>query len=292
MTNLKTIHSFLLVDSALLAADALAPDSTSTKPDWLLPVYNEAAESVSPLVIDILAAYDSGQLAVMMTMLNAASPQVHASLIDTSLPHSELVQHLRRFIMIRTDDGRALTLRFADCLGLPVLATTFSSEQWMAFTGPIERWCIHDRDGVLRDLPLSDRHHVPASTPLVLTARQLESLAEATAPDEMIADIREMRHNRGMPGSMMEQHRWASAARQLWRNAGNVDKLVLRWLTAAALDTRGAVLSQHQVPSLLALDDKDTIRVRLDEAAAQVKAPLRCEPRGGTLTDKHYGECP
>ena len=293
MTNLQTIRSFLLVDSALLAAEALAPDATGTRPGWLLPVYDEAAVSVSPLVIDIQAAYDCGELAAMMIMLNAARPQVHVSLIDTSLSHPGLVQHMRRFIMIRTDDGRALTLRFADCLGLPVLAATFSAEQWSAFASPIKRWCVHGRNGALCDLPLADRQKTPALTPLVLTGRQLEALAEATAPDEMIADIREMRHNVGMRGSSLEQHKWASEARQLWRSAGNVDKLVLRWLTAAAVDTRGAVFDQRQIPSLLALHDTAAIRVGLDDAATQAKASLQCEPRQPIPSTKQtYGEYP
>lgn len=266
MTILQTIRSYLLVDSALLSANA-----SSARPDWLLPVYNEAAGPVSPLVIDIQAAYDCAALTDMMALLNAASPQLHVSIIDTALSHAALVQHLRRFIMIRTEDGRALTLRFADCLGLPVLAETLSAEQWAAFAGAVKRWCVHGRDGALRDLPLPDRDQKPAPTPLALTARQLEALAEATAPDEMLADIREMRHGLGMPGSGVEQHKWATEARQLWRTAENVDRLVLRWLTAAALDTRGAVLGQQQVLSLLKQQDTAAIRVGLNEAVTQAK---------------------
>jgi hypothetical protein len=262
--NISTaITPYLLIDSALLARDASARQS------WLLPVYDNAAASIGPLVIDVQAAWDSNDLDAMMTLLNAAHPQVHVSIIETTLSHTALVQHLRRFIMIRTETGKDFTLRFADCLGLPMLAAIFTDEQWAALAGPMVRWCVHGRDGRLLILPLADVRQTPASTPLVLTSPQLDALAEATAPDATIADIREMRHDLDMPGSGVEQHQWASAARQLWRHAGNVDRLVLRWLTAAALDTHGAVLTQSRLPSLLALENVAAIRAGLDDATRQ-----------------------
>jgi hypothetical protein len=275
MTTQRTIHSFLLIDGAVLAPSVPVPVDSSIRPGWLIPVYDETVASIGPLVIDIQAACDSGELATPMALLNAAYPQLHVSIIDTALPHAGLVQHLRRFIMIRTHDGRALTLRFADCLGLPVLAATLSAEQWAALAGPVKRWCVHRRDGALCDLPLPDPQQIAASTPLVLGARQLEDLAEATGPDEMIANIREMRHDRPMAGSASEQHQWAFDARHMWRSAGNTDLIVLRWLTASALDTSGAVLRQTRLPSVLALQDKAAIRAGLDDAMGRlIKTPV------------------
>jgi len=284
MTYLQTIHSCLLVDGALLAPTLPASAGAVDRPNWLLPVYEEAARAVSPLVIDMEAAYESGQLTDMMAMFNAVRPQVHVSIVDTDLSPAAFTEHLRRFIMIRTDDGRAFTLRFADCLGLPVLAATFSAEQWTSFAGPVKRWCVHGRDGALRDLPLPDRELPPCSTPLALTARQLADLAEATAPDEMLADIREMRHDRGMRGSASEQHRWATDARRLWRSAGSSDRLVLRWLTEAVLDSGGAVLGQSGLSSLLALNDTAAIRAGLKDAVERADTRPAHRPDGAPKT--------
>jgi hypothetical protein len=270
MTHLPTNHSFLLIDSAMLG-EAVAGD----RPDWLIAVYGDGAASVSPLVIDMQAVCDSGELDTMMAMLNAAHPQLHASIIDTPLSHAALVQHLRRFIMIRTDDGHALTLRFADCLGLPLLAATLGAEQWAAFAGPVARWCVHGRDGALHDLPLADPRQAPSSTPLVLSATQLAALADATAPDEMLANIREMRHDADLPGSVPDRHRWAVDARHAWRSAGSTDLLVLRWLTEAALDTGGAVLREPDLPSMLALQDQAAVRASLKNAVAQAANRVR-----------------
>jgi hypothetical protein len=277
MKSLETIQSFLLVDSALIPSAALASVDSSVRPRWLIPIYDEIAASVSPLVIDMHAAQECGELAVMMLLLNAAHPQLHVSIIDTSLSHAALIQHLRRFIMVKTHDGQAFTLRFADCLGLPVLAGVFNVEQWTALAGPIKRWCVHGRTGALSDLPMPDRQLTPASTPLILTAQQLVALAEATAPDEMIANIREMRHDRPIAGSMLEQHQWAVEARSLWRSVGSNDLLVLRWLTAAALDTRGGVLKQPCLIPILMLQDEAAIRAGLDDVVAQASEQLACD---------------
>lgn len=263
--NVQNLRSFLLVDSAQLASAASVRIELSDRLTWVLPVYGEAAISVSPLVIDIHGAYECDQLDEMITMLNALHPQLHVSIMDTALSHAALVEHLRRFIMIKTDDRRALTLRFADCLGLPVLADAFSAEQWSTFAAPIGRWSVHCRNGALRTLPQPDRQLAPVPTPLVLTQQQIAVLAEATAPDEMIANIREMRHDMPMPGSPLEQHAWAVAARQIWRSVGSADLLVLRWLTAAALDSRGKALEQPYLPELLVLQDKSAVRLGLGE---------------------------
>jgi hypothetical protein len=91
----------------------------------------------------------------------------------------------------------------------------------------------------------------------------LEELAEAAAPDMLIAHIRDARHGDDLPGTAAEQHRWATEARLVWRAAGHVDDLVLRWLTAAALDTQGAVLRLASLPSLLAQPDQGAIRAAL-----------------------------
>lgn len=262
----STLHttSFLLIDGALaglvLAGPALAEDD---RPGWLHPLYSDDATAVGPLLIDIEAAQEAGQLDEMMALANAVRPQLHASLIDTALSHAELIEHLRRFIAIRTESGQAFTLRFADCVALPNLATIFSPAQWAAVAGPIVRWCVHGRNGAMLTLPDADAAVAPAQTPLVLTAQQFDEVAEAAAPDMLLAHIRDARHGDELPGNAAQQHCWASEARQLWRAAGNAHDIVLRWLTTAALDTGGAVLRLHSLPALLEQPEQSAIRAGL-----------------------------
>jgi hypothetical protein len=259
MTTRTKLGSFLLVDGAQLAIADLAVPLPDAAPGWLTHVYDAGAAAVSPFLVNIAAAsVDGGDQ--MMALFTALQPQLHASLIDATLSHEALTQHLRRFIMIRTEAGKAYTLRFADCTVLPILATVLTPAQWAALVGPIARWCVHGLDGALQTLPAADPAVYPATTPLVLTVEQLAALAEAGAPSVMLAHLLDINHGVALPGSPAEQHRWASDARLLWRSAGNLDEIVLRWLTSAALATAGRILQQPHLPGLLGGADPGAIR--------------------------------
>ena len=243
--------SYLLIDGAQLAVAELSAPQPDDARDWLAPVYDASAAVVTPLVIDIEAVCRAGAVDYMMGIAAALQPQLHASVIDTTMSHEALTQHLRRFIMIRTNAGKAYTLRFADCSVLPILAAAFTPPQWAALAGPLARWCVHDFDGKLRQLPPADTTLSPAPTPLVLSDDQLALLHEATAPSMMLAHLFDIGHGEAMPGTSFEQHRWATKARFIWRSAGNTDDIALRWLTSAALATRGQVLNLSRLPTLL-----------------------------------------
>ena len=264
--------SFLLIDGAQLAAAELpipAPDEHSA---WLTHLYDDDAAAVSPLLINIEAAHDAGAGDLMMDLINALQPKLHASFIDAAVSHTDLALHLRRFTMIRTEHGKAYSLRFADCSVLPILATVLAPAQWAALVGPIARWCVHGFDGALYALPPADRTLMPAPTPLVLADEQCAALAEHTAPSMMLAHLRDMNHGEALPGTAAEQHRWASEARRLWRSAHSTDDIVLRWLTTAALDTAGAVLRQRGLLTLLRGVDCSAIRAGLLEAVSDSRA--------------------
>lgn len=264
--------SFLLVDGAQLALAGVAVPSANNAPEWLLHLYENEAARVSPLLIDISAVHSDGASDEMMALVAALRPQLHASLIDTTLSHKELAHHLRRFIMIRTEEGKALTLRFADSTVLQALSTVLAPSQWTAMMAPIARWCVHDLDGALSELPPADLSVLPAPTPLVLSDEQISALYEVTAPSMMLAHLRDIAHGEALPGSLSEQHRWAGEARHIWRSAGSYDDIVLRWLTSAALETHGRVLKQSGLPSLLKEADLGAIRDGLQTSVADYHA--------------------
>lgn len=263
MNTQMNLSSFLLIDGSQLAVAELPVPTRDGHRTWLTHIYEEEAAAVSPLVIDIAAANAAGASEEMTGLANAMRPQLHASLIETTMSLAELTHHLRRFIMIRTADGRAYTLRFADCSVLPILATVLAPAQWAALLGPIARWCVHGFDGALTTLAPTDSKLEPSPTPLVLSDEQVAALAEATAPCMVLAHLRDMNHGVALPGSVADQHRWATEARFLWRSIRNADDIVLRWLTKAALDTDGKVLQQSCLPALLVGADLGAIRVGL-----------------------------
>lgn len=247
------ISSFVLIDSAMLGgAEKYLPVTEDVRPDWLIPIYKEDAASVSPLVIDLEAAHHAGQLDVMATLINAMRPQLHVSFIDTTLSHEALAQHLRHFILVRTGAGKELTLRFADCCILPALAMFLSSAQWATLAGPIVRWCVHQRDGMLTTLPQASSETTPVPTPFVLTDSQIDDLREAAAVDQLIVNVESMRYGSPLKGNPAQQHQWAGEARRMWWAAEHTDNTVLFSLVEAVFDTNGELLKHPGLPDILA----------------------------------------
>lgn len=272
-TESASVSTYLLIDSAMLPNELrLQLADASLRPVWMHPIYKPEAESVSPYVIDILAAYFAGDLASVMSLANAVLPQLHASFIDSTLAHAEITQRLRHFIMVRNHAGLGLTLRFADSTALVTMAAVFTPPQWRAITSHITRWLVHDRDGTLLTLPLSDPQIAPSPTPLVLAAYQIEAMHEWSAPSNMVAVIEGMQPGEEVSDSVAERHRWASEARSRWWQAPHADALVLRWLTMAVLDTRGEALSVPTLNAILANTDPAAIRAGLREIVAQYRS--------------------
>ena len=229
-----------------------------------MPIYPEPALSVSPFLVDIEAAYQAGDLDRVMYWLNARKPALHVSIVETRLDIAEIAQHLRRFIFILDTQDRQFTLRYADCAVLASLPSLLTAVQWSTMTGPIIRWDVHDRSGVLIPLPPTECH-ASGSTPLLLDEEQLAAIDEASEPDHYIAKVKMMRNGAALPGNAAEHYAWALTARQTWRAAANSNPLFLLFLTEAALVSRGDVLRRPEIQGFLAMDEVSAFRDRLRE---------------------------
>lgn len=263
--SLSEVSTYFLIDNGMLTAGDSPTIAIDKQTAWLACVYEENAATVSPYVIDIEAAHEAGEMNWVMALVNATPGKLHVSVIDTTLTLEELVQHLRRFIMVRCANGKSVTLRFADGAVLPQLAIAFTPAQWSALARPMVRWQVHGYDSKLSTLPCADTGITHSATPLVLMQDQLTALDEAMLPNRVLANLRAMRHWEALPGTQPDQHRWANHSARLWRDAGHADTIVLRWLTEAALDTHGAVLEPIRVGSLLAQSDLHAIRAELND---------------------------
>lgn len=256
-----TYSSFMLIDGALAdpERERLAP-LIQECPPWLTPLYSGEAAGSGPLLIDTDAAIAADDSAQMMSLANACWPQLHLSLIDTVLSFAETCDHLRHFLVIRTEDRKTFSLRFGDCVAMQMLLTVLSKEQWSAMARPFLRWRVHARDGTLGTLCVPSASVETSPTPLVFSAHQLEQLDEAVAPEVLIVHIRDMRHGAQLPGSASEQHRWATEALEVWRSHGRAHDVARRWLTAAALDTRGSILRLETLPLIMSQPDQAGVR--------------------------------
>ena len=263
---------YVLIDNGLLhdVSAGYAEADAKSRPVWLEPVYAERALEVSPLLIDVEAAYEAGDIEKVMGYVSAAKPALHASIIESNLKLGELVHHLRRFIFIVDPNGKQFTLRYADCAVLVSLSSLLTPAQWKEMRGPMARWAVHDRSGSVIHLP-SVESDARARTPLILDWEQLAALDEASEPDHLIAKAKSMRHGGDFPGNAVEQHAWARGAREVWRAVGNSNPLFLTLLTEAALVTRGSILNREEVRNCLALIDIDTFAAQLKELVTRTR---------------------
>lgn len=260
------VFTYFLIDNGLLqeVSAGYEEDGAKSRPAWLEPLYGERALRVSPLLIDVEAADESGDIDLVMRYLNVRKPALHVSIIESSLNLADAAQHLRRFIFILDPEGKQFTLRFADCAVLGPLSTILTSAQWATLSRPISRWGIHDRSGSIVHLSPGEQD-IQASTPLRLDSEQLAALDESSEPDHFIAKVRMMRHEKSLPGTTAEQHMWALKARQKWRLKNNTNSLILERLTEATMITRGKVLCKNAIEDLLEKDNLEDFQQGLIE---------------------------
>jgi hypothetical protein len=256
-------NPYLLVDGALAKSVVDELWDGCSPPRWLHCLYSGEGALAGPLLIDLEMAVADQQIPDVMVLAHAIHPQVHLSFVEALLPVEELIRHFRLFTVVRNDDGQLFNLRFSDCLVLSMLEAVLTPSQWASFATPFSRWCVHTREGGIRRLQGISPEENPITPPLTLSAIQVNRFAELSAPDVMLAHIRDMRHGEPLNGSADEQHRWATQSRRLWRDAGNENPLILRWITQAAVNSKGAVLSNMSLIALLGGGDREQIRREL-----------------------------
>jgi hypothetical protein len=257
---------YMFIDNGLLQdiAAGCTEDQKNRCTGWLEPIYKDRALEVSPLLVDIEAAYSAGALDQVMSYLNARTPALHVSIIEASLDLEEMAQHLRRFIFILDSEGKQFTLRYADCAVLVPLSSVLNAAQWKTITEPIVRWRAHDRAGRVINLPSANTDEYVA-TPLRLDQRQFAALYEASEPDHFIQKVQMMLHGAALPGDPAERYAWALAARQLWQFLNNSSSLFLLFLTEASLLTRGKVLNRPEIKKLLSMNIASEFRHELQK---------------------------
>ncbi|WUR12998.1 DUF4123 domain-containing protein [[Empedobacter] haloabium] len=258
---MNDLATYLLIDTALIdpAPRVLCWTNAKRRPTWLVPLYERQALKVSPLLIDFAQAHAAGAMAEVMALANGRRPQLHLSVIHTNLPLQALAEHLRRFIYFVNEQGEELTLRFADCLVLAALATVLTPEQWALFHGPIPLWQVHQRNGVLTQLP-PVLATPDAVLPLMLSEQQVTALKDALAVEQLLANLRTMRPGQKFAATPLAEYEMARWSRDLFRSAGHTDNATLMLLARGAFDTRGRILQTPELRRVLALEDIEAVR--------------------------------
>lgn len=249
------MKTYLLIDTTLLGdLDSKPWLKRNRQPVWIAPLYGRDAIEVSPVVVDVESAIKNDRMAAMMALVNARTPQVGVSFIETALSLREIVQHLQKFIFILTPDGEELTLRFADCLVLPALATTATPAQWSALVAPFSSWKVHGRDGWLLALPMKSTDVVDAP-PFVFSDTQLAALKEAMGIDQLLFNLKNAMPSRSSFLATPKAYELASSARQIWREAGHPDGVELLRFLQLVFETDGKILTAPLLRNFLAQEN-------------------------------------
>lgn len=249
------VSTYILIDTTLIGIPLSKPWTKKRhKADWSAALYEREAISVSPVLIDIERAMHRNSVDVVMGMVNAQRPQLGISFIETELTLIELQNHLRHFIYVKTQEGIDLTLRFADCVVLPVLSSVLTAEQWSAIVAPLKGWKIHGRDALLTSLPIF-KTEVALRPPLVLSGAQIADLRRAMETDQLLASLRKMRPGNYAEYSTPKAFEYAERARQMWISAGCEEDTELLLFVRDVFDTDGRLLRHEALDKVLAQTD-------------------------------------
>ena len=97
--------------------------------------------SVAPYLFPFSVSSDFGKWLVSSGWGNSWG--VH---IVTAAAETELRQHLRKFLIVQTEEGKELYFRFYDPRVLRAILPTFNTEQLEVLFGPIDEWIVESED--------------------------------------------------------------------------------------------------------------------------------------------------
>lgn len=132
--------AFALLDAARVGGEmsearALAPDALSLYKG----LSEESLSDVAPYVVPFEAS--SGFAAWLVAKGGGKSWGVF---IETRASIEEIHRHLRKFLLVRTEDGRELYFRFYDPRVLRIFLKTCSPGQLSDLFGPVTRYAAED----------------------------------------------------------------------------------------------------------------------------------------------------
>lgn len=239
------MHStYVLIDTTLLGDLQTKPWlQKNRRPSWIAAIYGRYAVDVSPVVVNVECAVQCSRISSLMNIVNARRPQLGVSFIETNLTLEKLVEHLRQFICVLTHGGVELTLRFADGVVLPNLASILTPGQWTLMTSPFKSWKVHGRDGNLLSLPIGNSRG-SITPPLMLSGAQIRALKDSMSADQLLVNLRMYRSAPPSTYLSAEAFAYASEARRMWHAAGHSDDQDLVLFAAGVFDTEGKLLSE------------------------------------------------
>lgn len=240
---------------------------------WMERIYDRRAAIVSPVLLDIDAAYRSGRIFDVMKFVALCNPKFHVSFIDACVSLNDLADHLRQLIYFVDEEGKELTLRFADGAVMLALQNVLSASQWKALLGPIMQWRIHDRKNNLKTLagPCSEEE---VSFPLRLTNMQISQLREEMAVYQTLANLQKIYPSITSSPPYAKQYEWADSARVIWFESGATDRTIFWLFMKGVFDTDGKLLRVPGISEIFSGSDLAKVKQSLGAAIAMNRSSL------------------
>lgn len=145
---------------------------------------------VSPYVV-VLSAHDESLLSdELTTLVRHRQERPMLSFIASTASVNQVVENLRVFVKVFTDDKQEFLLRFADTRVLAGLPAALRKENYGGFTDLMAAWLFIDRTGDLVELPLLEERRVLARD-FALSTTEFAALVTGSEPDAIIDVIAE-----------------------------------------------------------------------------------------------------
>jgi len=144
--------NYILLDSAKMESDLAIARDLNPEHTCLYEGDNEKYYSVvAPWLFDFEEGSEFGRW-----ISSQAGGNDWGVFLRSSEDPRLVYEHLRKFLVVKTEDGQELFFRFYDPRVLRVFLPTCDREQLKAFFGPIEAFIVEDENGLLVEYGYSD----------------------------------------------------------------------------------------------------------------------------------------
>jgi metal-responsive CopG/Arc/MetJ family transcriptional regulator len=229
---------------------------------WMERIYERRAVSVSPILIDIDAAYHKGRIAEVMEFVAACNPKFHVSIIDSGISLQELAIHLRQLIYIVDETGQEFTLRFADGAVLPALFEVLAPQQRQVALRPIMAWRTYDMENNL----ISHQSSIVEDAmklPLALTNQQIIDLKERLAVYQLLGNFLTLHYGEFKNMLYEKKYKLMEEARRIWLASKQQDVNTLTQFLLGVFITDGKILRIRKIAEILAEEDMNNRQAKL-----------------------------
>lgn len=202
-------------------------------------------------------------------------PNHYLSLLDSDTSQSTVENHLQQLRIMVGPNGARYFFRFADTRALITVYESVSADARRALIGPITEWHYWSRSGAKNSL-CTMTALASATLPLALTPASMRKIIQASRPDQLMSEIREIRPDTLEPLSGSEAHEIAKSVCNYLRTHRISENSARLAIGIVTFKTKGRVLHdeefERQIKATNLARHPDSILDWPDNTSCQVPA--------------------